>query len=279
MNLILNGWLPYQVIACRLWARSAFYQSGGAYGFRDQLQDCLSVAHLWPKIARAQILLHAAHQYLEGDVQHWWHEHGGGIRSRITDDRLWLPYAAAEYLRITGDMGILSETVPYLESLPLAEQEDERYEKAAVSAFSSTLYDHCVRAIDISLQFGSHGLPLMGTGDWNDGMNAVGSKGKGESVWLGWFLATVLKMFAPVSERMGDGEKALEFEKMREKVILAIEENAWDGRWYRRAYFDDGTPLGSIENQECKIDSIAQSWSVISGGGDPKRAETAMTWF
>ena len=277
MNLMLNGWLTYQVIACRLWARSGFYQSGGAFGFRDQLQDCLSIAHLWPEIARAQILRHAQHQFLEGDVQHWWHEpEGGGIRSRISDDRLWLPYAAMEYIRITGDSAILAQTLSFLEDAPLSELEDERYSQPNVSSFQSTLYDHCVRAVEVSLKFGSHGLPLMGTGDWNDGMNAVGSKGLGESVWLGWFLANVLEMFAPVCQQMGDIEKAAKYLDTRKEILAAIEENAWDGNWYRRAYFDDGSALGSAANQECRIDSIAQTWAVLSGGGDPERAKTAM---
>ncbi|NLC32488.1 MAG: glycosyl transferase [Clostridiales bacterium] len=276
MNLMLNGWLQYQVVACRLWARSAFYQAGGAYGYRDQLQDCLSVAYEWPHIARAQILHHARHQFLEGDVQHWWHEGGGGIRSRITDDRLWLPYVTAEYIRITGDRDILHEMQPFLEDAPLAEGEDERYSTPGISAFESTLYDHCLRAIEISLQFGEHGLPLMGTGDWNDGMNAVGEEGKGESVWMGWFLATVLQMFAPMCTLMGEEEQAEKYLQIRKTTLAAIEEHAWDGNWYRRAYFDDGSVMGSAQNIECKIDSISQTWAVISGGADPQRAQTAM---
>ena len=277
MNLMLGGWLPYQVVACRLWARSGFYQSGGAYGFRDQLQDCLSIAHLWPEIARAQILRHAQHQFLEGDVQHWWHEpEGGGIRSRITDDRLWLPYAVSEYIRITGDKAILEQSLSFLEDAPLSELEEERYSKPTISRVQSTLYDHCIRAVEVSLKFGSHGLPLMGTGDWNDGMNAVGGKGRGESVWLGWFLSAVLLMVAPLCAQMGDPEKAEKYLDIREKILAAIEENAWDGNWYRRAYFDDGTALGSAENHECRIDSIAQTWAVLSGGGDPQRAQIAM---
>jgi len=277
MKLMLNGWLQYQVISCRLWARSGFYQSGGAYGFRDQLQDCLSIAHLWPEIARAQILLHAKHQFLEGDVQHWWHEpDGNGVRTRFTDDRLWLPYVTSEYIRITGDNGILMEQVSFLEDAPLSELEEERYSKPNSSEVESSLYDHCVRAVEISLQFGQHGLPLMGTGDWNDGMNTVGSKGMGESVWLGWFLASVLEMISPICTQMGDLERAEEYLETRKRILVAIDENAWDGNWYRRAYFDDGTPLGSVQNPECKIDSIAQTWAVISGGGNPQRARLAM---
>ena len=277
MNLILGGWLQYQVISCRLWARSGFYQSGGAYGFRDQLQDCLSIAPLWPEIAREQILHHAKHQFLEGDVQHWWHEpEGNGVRTRFTDDRLWLPYVTAEYIRITGDSEILMQQLSFLEDAPLSEFEEERYSKPNISEVKSSLYDHCIRAVEISLQFGSHGLPLMGTGDWNDGMNTVGNKGMGESVWLGWFLAAVLEMMSPVCIKTGDLERAERYLETRKKILAAIEENAWDGNWYRRAYFDDGTPLGSLENYECKIDSIAQTWAVISGGGDPQRARMAM---
>jgi len=277
MNLMLNGWLQYQVISCRLWARSGFYQSGGAYGFRDQLQDCLSIAHLSPEIARSQILLHAKHQFTEGDVQHWWHEpEGNGVRTRFTDDRLWLPYVTSEYIRITGDSEILMEQLSFLEDAPLAEFEEERYSKPNISNIKSSLYDHCIRAVEISLNFGQHGLPLMGTGDWNDSMNTVGNKGMGESVWLGWFLASVLEMISPICIKMGDLERAEEYLETRKRILRAIDENAWDGNWYRRAYFDDGTPLGSSESGECRIDSIAQTWAVISGGGDTQRAKLAM---
>lgn len=277
MNLMLNGWLQYQVISCRLWARSGFYQSGGAYGFRDQLQDCLSIAHLWPEIARTQILLHARHQFLEGDVQHWWHEpEGNGVRTRFTDDRLWLPHVTSEYIRITGDSEILMEQLSFLEDASLSEFEEERYSKPNISDIKSSLYDHCIRAVEVSLKFGQHGLPLMGTGDWNDGMNTVGNKGMGESVWLGWFLASVLEMISPVCAKMGELERAEGYLETRKNILAAIEENAWDGNWYRRAFFDDGTPLGSSENSECKIDSIAQTWAVMSGGGDPQRAKLAM---
>ncbi|MDD4615131.1 MAG: glycosyl transferase, partial [Caldisericia bacterium] len=277
MDLMINGWLPYQVISCRLWARSAFYQSGGAYGFRDQLQDCISIAHIAPSLSRSQILLHAQHQFIEGDVQHWWHEPSGkGTRTRITDDRLWLPYATAEHIRITGDMEILQEVIPYLESPPLQDDEEERYEKPNCSKESSSLFEHCIRAIEISLQFGSHGLPLMGTGDWNDGMNTVGNKGKGESVWLGWFLYSVLDLFVPLCQKMGDERKARKYVRWMDSIQKAIEKHAWDGYWYRRAYFDNGTMVGSIVNKECKIDSIAQSWAVLSGAADTKRAAQAM---
>lgn len=277
MDVMMNGWLPYQIISCRLWARSAFYQSGGAFGFRDQLQDCISIAHIDPTLCRKQILLHAQHQFVEGDVQHWWHEPSGkGTRTRISDDRLWLPYATAEYIRITEDWDVLREDLPYLESPPLKDQEEERYEKPSVAEESSSLYEHCIRAIEISLRFGSHGLPLMGTGDWNDGMNAVGIKGKGESVWLGWFLYSVLNLFIPLCQKLGDEERASRYRGVMKRVLESIEKNGWDGNWYRRAFFDNGTVLGSIVNTECKIDSIAQSWAVISGGADPIRASRAM---
>ena len=277
MNLMLNGWLQYQVISSRLWARSGFYQAGGAYGFRDQLQDCLSIAHLWPEISRSQILLHAKHQFTQGDVQHWWHEPlGKGTRTGFTDDRLWLPYVTAEYIRISGDRQILDEEVSFLEDSELKEFEDERYGTPRVSETKASLYNHCIRAIEISLKFGEHGLPLMGTGDWNDGMNTVGNKGLGESVWLGWFLISNLDLFIPICKETGDDERAGKYTGIREKIHEAIEKNGWDGNWYRRAYFDNGQPLGSAENIECKIDSIAQSWSVISGAGNPERAIQAM---
>ena len=277
LNLLQNGWLLYQVIACRLWARTGFYQSGGAFGFRDQLQDVLAVAATNPALARKQLLLHAKHQFTEGDVQHWWHEpHGNGVRTRFSDDFLWLPFVTAEYIRISGDNGILLELVPFLQSAPLAEQERERYEQPSQSKEQATLYEHCLRAIRRGLQFGVHGLPLMGGGDWNDGMNTVGEKGIGESVWLGWFLSRVLAQFAPICAEQGDGKTAETLIETRKMLLMQIEENAWDGAWYRRAYFDDGTALGSAHNQDCKIDSIAQTWAVLSGAGDPERAKIAM---
>jgi len=277
MNLMLDGWLEYQVISCRLWARSGFYQAGGAFGFRDQLQDCLSVAHLWPEISRSQILLHAKHQFIQGDVQHWWHEPlGKGTRTRFSDDRLWLPYVTAEYIRISGDRQILEEELSFLEDQELAEFEDERYGMPRVSDTKASLYNHCIRAIEISLKFGEHGLPLMGSGDWNDGMNTVGNKSMGESVWLGWFLISNLDLFIPLCREIGDHKLADKYTNRREKIREAIEKNGWDGNWYRRAYFDNGEPLGSSENSECKIDSIAQSWSVISGAGNPERTLQAM---
>lgn len=278
MNLMLDGWLPYQVISCRLWARSGFYQSGGAFGFRDQLQDSLSIAHMWPEITRAQILLHARHQFTEGDVQHWWHEPmGKGTRTHISDDLLWLPFVTAEYIRISGDEAILKEQIPFLDEPVLKEFEEERYGKPKVSSVTASLLEHCIRAMDISLKFGGHGLPLMGSGDWNDGMNAVGNKGFGESVWLGWFMIAVLDMLSPICREMGDTQHANHYTGLKETIAAALEKEAWDGNWYRRAYFDNGQPLGSVQNSECKIDSIAQTWSVISGAGNPQRAARAMT--
>jgi cellobiose phosphorylase len=277
LNLLQNGWLLYQVIACRLWARTGFYQSGGAFGFRDQLQDILAVAATNPALARGQILRHAKHQFVEGDVQHWWHEPmGNGVRTRFSDDFLWLPYVTAEYTRISGDDSILLEMVPFLHGNRLSEQEHERYERATTSTEEATLYEHCLRAIRRGLSFGTHGLPLMGGGDWNDGMNAVGEKGLGESIWLGWFLSDVLGKFSSVCDAWGDHTLASTLRETRKTLLKAVEEHAWDGGWYTRAYFDDGTVLGSIHNVDCKIDSIAQSWSVLSGGGEAERTRKAM---
>jgi cyclic beta-1,2-glucan synthetase len=277
MDYMLNGWLMYQVLSCRMWTRSGFYQSGGAYGFRDQLQDCLSVAHIIPDITKDQILLHSKHQFIEGDVQHWWHEPKyKGTRTRFSDDLLWMPYVTAEYIRITGDSDILKIETPFLEDDPLKDFEDESYRIPRVSEVKSTLYDHCIRAIERSLKFGEHGIPLIGSGDWNDGMNTVGNKGKGESIWLGWFMHSILMKFAPICRSMGEEELANKYTAVAEEIVKSIEENAWDGNWYRRAYFDDGRPLGSIQNTECQIDSLAQSWAVISGAGNKERINIAM---
>ena len=276
-DLMANAWLPYQVISCRLWARSSFYQAGGAFGFRDQLQDCLSIIHIWPEIVRSQILLHARHQFKEGDVQHWWHEPWGrGTRTRCSDDLLWLPYVTAEYVKATGDEAILQTQLPFLEDEALKDYEQERYARPRVSVQTATLFDHCTLAIDKALRFGSHGLPLIGSGDWNDGMNSVGEKGIGESVWLGWFLVSVLKSFAPVCGKMGEAHRAEEYGRISEAIAQSVEASAWDGEWYQRAYFDDGKILGAKASQECSIDSIAQSWAVISGASDSTRASMAM---
>lgn len=277
MNIMLNGWLQYQVISCRMFARSGFYQSGGAYGFRDQLQDTLSLAATWPSLARDQILKHAGHQFEEGDVMHWWHEPTGkGTRTRISDDYLWLPYVTAEYIRITGDFDILNSKAPYLQEEPLKEHEADRYCQPKVSLESFSLYDHCLRAVHNAFQFGEHNLPLIRGGDWNDGMNNIGIGGKGESVWLGWFLFTTLQKFIPLCQEMGDMDAAGDFSRRAQELRLSIEDSAWDGNWYIRAFFDDGTPLGAASSTECKIDSLAQTWSVLSGAGDMERASKAM---
>ncbi|KAB3534392.1 glycosyl transferase [Alkaliphilus pronyensis] len=278
MDIMLNQWLLYQTVACRLWARSAFYQSGGAYGFRDQLQDVMSITHLFPKLVKKQIILHSQHQFLEGDVQHWWHPGAGekGIRTRFSDDLLWLPYVTTEYIEKTNDLDILKEQVHFLKESPLQEGEDERYGIPEKSNEKASVYEHCIRAIDRSLKFGANKIPLMGSGDWNDGMNTVGNEGRGESVWLGWFIYSILKRFVPLMKKLGDSEKAKDYLAIADKIANAIEENAWDGEWYIRAFYDDGSPLGSSKNTECIIDSLAQSWSIISGGGNRKRSLEAM---
>jgi cellobiose phosphorylase len=276
MDLVLNRWLPYQTLACRIWGRSAFYQSSGAFGFRDQLQDTLAFVSTAPAIPRAHLLHAASRQFVEGDVQHWWHEPGGqGVRTRFSDDRLWLPYAALQYVRATADRAVLDENVPFIAGRVLEPHEHEAYELPATATESASLYEHCVRAIEVSLATGTHGLPLMGTGDWNDGMSLVGAGGKGESVWLGWFLVSILRPFADLAASRGETERADKYRKHADQLTVAIED-AWDGEWYRRAYFDDGTPLGSRDNPECRIDAIAQSWSVLSGAGEPQRATQAM---
>ncbi len=277
MNIMLNGWSAYQTIVSRLWGRTGYYQSGGAIGFRDQLQDTIGLKYLDTDFMRNQIITQSKHQFIEGDVEHWWHEETErGIRTRFSDDLLWLCFVVSEYIKHTGDKSLLDEVTPYLEGRTLEEGTDEKYDKYCQSEVKECIYKHCIKAIEKSLEFGEPGLPKIGSGDWNDGLNTVGNKNKGESVWLGFFLYEILTRFIPICKEKEDYEKAEKYEQIKNDLKKALNGIAWDGRWFKRAFTDDGEPIGSIENEECKIDSISQSWGVISNAADNDKKYISM---
>ena len=277
LDVMINGWLAYQTLSCRIWGRSAFYQSGGAFGFRDQLQDATALLYHDPELTRRQLLLHASHQFQEGDVLHWWHPPTDcGIRTRFSDDLLWLPWLATFYARATGDWRLFEEPAPFLTAQPLEPGEDERFLTPQKSGETASLYQHCCRALDRSLTQGLHGLPLMGTGDWNDGMNRVGREGRGESVWMGFFLYTILGDFIPVCGQQGDFNRARRYAGFRSHLAAALNEHGWDGEWYRRAWYDNGAVIGSAASDECRIDALAQAWAIISKAAPWERAQAAL---